>query len=319
MSEALPPLDNTLGAVLIGAVLGTFLFGVSTLQAFQYYRLYSDDPRRMKALVAGIWIIELGHSISLWHALYQMVVTFYGQVQHIFNPPHSLEMTVLFSAGINLVVQSFFAYRIYTLSKSIFIPVVCSILTLARFTFNMLMLVEFWESSGFAIFQTKLKWLMLCVSAIGPSVDVLIATSLCFYLWRIRSRGGTFQQTKRMIDTLIMWSVETTSITCAAGVLQLILYLSMPSNLVWIAFFLMQPKLFSNSILAHLNGRERLRTGTTKVHTNSEGYDSRATRPDRLVIQMHTMSKETRDPLGDRYPENDVYPKEKRAPPVLSV
>ncbi|KAF7362618.1 Saposin B-type domain-containing protein [Mycena venus] len=205
--SAIPPLDGVLGVTLIGGVLGTFLFGLGTLQTFHYCRLYSSDSKVLKTLVAAIWLIELAHSISLWHALYQMTVTFYGQLPHLFNPPHSLEMTVLFAALINLIVQTFFAVRIRTLSGSWFIPVISSLLTGARFAVNVIMVVGFWTStSGFEILHTKLHWAMVGVSTIGPSVDILIAASLCFYLWRIRSTGSQFEQTRTMVDSLIRWS-----------------------------------------------------------------------------------------------------------------
>ncbi|KAJ7215058.1 hypothetical protein GGX14DRAFT_518659 [Mycena pura] len=309
-APAIPPLDNTLGAVLIGAVLGTFLFGIATLQAFNYYRRYPDDSTRLKTMVACIWLIELGHSIVTWTALYQITVTFYGQEEHIFDPPHALPFTLLFSAMMNLVVQTYFALRIRTLSKRWFITAICSALTISRAGFNVVMFIEFIASSGFAIFQNKLRWLMLCVSTIGPAVDVIIATSLCYYLWNIKSNVSPFQHTRRMIDTLILWSLETTSITCAAGVMQLVLFLSL-NNLVWITFFLLQPKLFSNSILAHLNGRKRFRNGnalTMSDHTDSRG---RADRSVGVVIQMHTMTDAVRDP--------GFYPSEKRIPTADSA
>ncbi|KAJ7053205.1 hypothetical protein C8F01DRAFT_555501 [Mycena amicta] len=284
-------LDVTLGPILVGAVLATFLFGIATLQAFHFYRTYGDTcSYTSKALIAGVWLIELGHSIAMWHAIYQMVVTFYGQPEHLANPPHSLELTVLFAASINIVIQTYFALRIRALSHSWLITSICSLLTLARFVFNMVMLAEFWVSNGFAIFQTRLRWLMLCVSTIGPSVDVLIAGSLCFFLWRLREgrigkgdREGAeagvtvMPETRKLIDKIILWSLETTSITSAAGVLQLILFVTMEDNLVWIAVFLIQPKLFSNSLFAHMLGRKQLRASLNGVasqtdHDHGHGY-----------------------------------------------
>ncbi|KAF7313019.1 Saposin B-type domain-containing protein [Mycena kentingensis (nom. inval.)] len=294
----LPPLDGRLGCIVIGSVLGTFLWGIGTLQTFYYFRRYGDDSWKLKSAVAALWFLELGHTISLWHGVYLMVVTFYGQIAHVINPPRSIPMTVFFSGCVNLLVQSYFALRIRTLSKSWLIPGICTILTVARFCFGTDLMVEFWRSDGFAIFETKLKWLFVVVTVIGPSVDIIIACSLCYYLYKIRSRGNTFKQTRKvcsyhfwqellltcltLIDTLILWSVETTSVTCLVGVAELVTYLTLPKTLVWIVFYLMQARLFSNSLLAHLNGRERLRgNGTTRMHSGSEVLESRVTRQDR--------------------------------------
>ncbi|KAJ7136680.1 hypothetical protein C8R44DRAFT_767660 [Mycena epipterygia] len=61
-----------------------------------------------------------------------------------------------------------------------------------------------------------------------------------------------------MVDTLILWTIETTMITSFAGILELILFLTR-KDLAWISFYLIQPKLFSNSMLASLNNRQRIR------------------------------------------------------------
>ncbi|KAJ7358308.1 hypothetical protein DFH08DRAFT_1075450 [Mycena albidolilacea] len=294
---ATPPLDGILGAIVIGAVVGTFLFGIGTLQTYHYYRRYSSDSKALKTLVGALWFMELGHSISIWHTLYQIVVTFFGQLPHILNPPHSVSMSVLFAALSTGAVQTFYAFRIRRLSGHWFIPIICFLLTAARFSFNVLMLITFWtSSSGFELMKTRLHWAMISVSSLAPSVDILTAGSLCFYLWKIRSRGGHIGQTRTMLDTLILWSVETTTITSAAGILQLILFLSRP-DLAWMALFLIQPKLFSNSILAHLNGRQRFRKAPT-VHNlmGSGNYDPRvATQDVGVVFRMETISESGRD------------------------
>ncbi|KAJ7760342.1 hypothetical protein B0H16DRAFT_1532009 [Mycena metata] len=50
-----PALDGTLGAMEIGAILGAFLFGIETLQTFNYYRQFREDSKILKATVAVIW------------------------------------------------------------------------------------------------------------------------------------------------------------------------------------------------------------------------------------------------------------------------
>ena len=44
-------LDGTLGTIVIGAAVGTVLFGIMTMQTFNYYDRYSKDPARLKVLV----------------------------------------------------------------------------------------------------------------------------------------------------------------------------------------------------------------------------------------------------------------------------
>ena len=43
--------DDTLGALQIGAILAVYLFGIITLQAYTYFRHFPEDKTIFKALV----------------------------------------------------------------------------------------------------------------------------------------------------------------------------------------------------------------------------------------------------------------------------
>jgi hypothetical protein len=44
-------LNNTIGALQIGSLFGVFLFGIVSLQTFNYYSTYADDGWANKAMV----------------------------------------------------------------------------------------------------------------------------------------------------------------------------------------------------------------------------------------------------------------------------
>ncbi|KAJ7095659.1 hypothetical protein C8R44DRAFT_684396 [Mycena epipterygia] len=286
-------LDGTLGSTLIGSVFGTLLFGILTLQTFNYYRLYPNDSVILKILVASLWFFDLGHSICVWHSIYQMTVTFYGQIQHILNPPRSLEISVLFTALIILTVQTFFAGRIRVLSGHWHITIICSLLTTLRFAFSIVLLVTFATSTGFSVLQTKIHWTFTTVSSLGPAVDLITAISLCYFLWEIRTSRAPFTQTRNILDTLILWTIETTVITSFAGIMQLILFLSR-KDLAWMAFYMIQSKLFSNSMLASLNNRKR-RSSVEEDNILSLPSARSRTHPN-VAIHMHRITE--RDDIG---------------------
>ncbi|KAJ7473181.1 hypothetical protein B0H11DRAFT_2037497 [Mycena galericulata] len=287
-----PALDGTLGAMEIGAILGTFLFGIETLQTFNYYRRFPEDSKLLKATVTTIVsylhkqrlkdlegrcdlvrcfdisegtnnnrldypsrCLELVNTICGLGAIYTMTITFYGHApnQHILNPPHTLNITILLSAPINALVQLFFGNRIRVLSGHWHIMVLCVVLTLLRFICDVALTIAFWVSPlGFSVLRANDHWEMITASSVGPAVDGLIAVSMCFCLWRVRRSG--FKRTQRMVDTLIVWTVGAPIVV--AGIMQLFLACA---DLSFMAFFFIQPKLFSNSMLASLNGRQRLR------------------------------------------------------------
>ncbi|KAJ7642908.1 hypothetical protein B0H17DRAFT_462778 [Mycena rosella] len=54
-----------------------------------------------------------------------MTITYYGHPERLARVPDSLTATVVFSGLVAPCVQSFFAYRIYRLSNSWYIPCFC--------------------------------------------------------------------------------------------------------------------------------------------------------------------------------------------------
>lgn len=56
-------LANTLGVLEIGSLLGVFLFGVVSLQTFNYYTMYPDDGWVNKTLVRSEEILHLDLSL----------------------------------------------------------------------------------------------------------------------------------------------------------------------------------------------------------------------------------------------------------------
>jgi len=101
-----------------------------------------------------------------------------------------------------------------------------------------------------------------------------------------------------MLDTLILWTLETTTITSLAGIMQLILFL-VRKDLAWMVFYLIQPKLFSNSLLASLNNRQAIKSAHQE---NFLSLGTDVSRSQGVVIQMHRVLETSR--------EDGPYPKD---------
>ncbi|KAJ7698593.1 hypothetical protein B0H17DRAFT_1259016 [Mycena rosella] len=212
-----PPLDDTLGAVEIGTGFCTLLFGIVTLQTFNYYRLFPTDSGFLK-------LLELGHTISAWHGvrevhdqgvsslLYSLTVTFFGQPQYINDPPHSIEMTILFSAPTYFIVQMFFAHRIRTLSGRWPITIICAVLAFARAAVIIAMFTITLNLSQLSDLAANYPGLMATALSLGVVVDFIVAASMCYYLRNLRTKG--VKLTKRMVDTLIVWTIGQEPTVC---------------------------------------------------------------------------------------------------------
>ncbi|KAJ7254992.1 hypothetical protein B0H12DRAFT_1071102 [Mycena haematopus] len=258
---ALSSLDSngSLGALEIGTLVGVFLFGIETLQTFNYYRHFPKDPNLLKAAVGLVWVLELGHTISAAHALYSQTVTFYGQPAHILSPPISEEFTVLFAAPIYTVVQTFFANRVRILSGQWYVMALACVLGLLRFVGHMGIAVLMLHYSRVSI-VLQWRWLVNTSLSLDLSADILITASLCYCLWNMRLCES--KRTRTMVDTLMLWAIGE----FYRPLLRLFAHddfqNQQSSPVVWAGFFVIQSKrvdLFSNAMLASLNGRRRLR------------------------------------------------------------
>ncbi|KAJ6577665.1 hypothetical protein B0H19DRAFT_1062254 [Mycena capillaripes] len=286
---ALPALDGTLGVIQIGLVIATWLFGIETLQTFNYYRDFGNDPKVLRGLVGAIWLLEVGHTIAGWHAMYSITVTFYGKPQHILSPPISMVYPILFHAFIAMAVQTFFVYRVRVVSKQWVIPIICFILNLGRLACLLLLFGGLYQTPLFTLLTTKFNKEVIVASSMGPGVEVVVAGSLLYYLWQ--RRAADFGQTNRIVDSIIVWTVGRKFHVDISGSIQLVLFLTRRNDLSWLVFFLIQAKLFSNSLLASLNGRKRFRTPDNHVVAfNSTGHGN-----PNSVIRMQQMSETVYD------------------------
>ncbi|KAJ7265712.1 hypothetical protein C8J57DRAFT_1718314 [Mycena rebaudengoi] len=270
MSAILPTpsfrdLSASLGVIESGTLLGVFLFGIETLQTFHYYRNFSQDSKLLKAAVGLVWVLELGHTISAWHALYSQTITFYGQPDHILIPPVSEETMVIFAALVYTVVQTFFANRVRVLSGQWYIMAFACVLGLLRLVGHLGIVGLLLHYSHVSILL-QWRWLVTTALSLDLSVDLLTTASLCHCLWNMRSCES--KRTRTIVDTLILWAVESTILTSAASIMQIILFMTR-DDLVFVGVFIIQAKLFANAMLASLNGRKRFRN-CTKIDVVSD-------------------------------------------------
>ncbi|KAJ7597907.1 hypothetical protein C8J56DRAFT_330499 [Mycena floridula] len=261
-------LDTTFGAAFVGVIVGACLHGVSCVQAW-YYFTHHNDRWPLRLLVAAVFIFDTIHQILISHCVYVYLVSNFSNPTGLTVIVWSLLVEVLFNGFTALLVQSFLTVRVWRLSnKNFWITSVIFSLVLAEFS----CVVSY---AGIAITQDqtfvelgKLKAISITVNALAAAGDVIIAATLCFLLHT--SRTG-FQRSDTMINKLIMFAVNTGLLTSLCAVASLISIVTAPNTFLYIAFFFIIGRLYSNSLLATLNARQMIRTAAEGVNTTSEG------------------------------------------------
>ncbi|KAK0437621.1 hypothetical protein EV421DRAFT_1005243 [Armillaria borealis] len=254
--------STTYGAVTIGALSASLLSGAVAIQTILYYKLYPSDSIRVKILVFAIWLLDVFHTCFVWVSLWDMIVSHYGSLDII---PWSIPVTIVITAVLTFLVHCFFAYRIFMLSKRNWF-LTCPILILAAFRLASACVTtsEMLRLKTYSAFKQDFRWVFTLGLALSSAVDILITGSLFGLLHTSRSDA---ENLKPIIDSLILYTFETGSLTCAATIVDMICWITMSSNLIFMGLHFVIGKLYANSLLVTLNTRRGLRRG----HSYSAG------------------------------------------------
>lgn len=245
------------GPQLLGYFLNWALFGVLNTQVYLYYLYFPGDRRSLKAFVYGIYIYECVQTGLSTAGAFDQQVYHYGEVARLFSLPFVWFAVPIMSAILSAVVQIFFAWRIYRLSRSLILP--CAVVVLALFqmgagTAGGVKMHQLPSAVDLAPDHPALgAWL------VGTAVtDVVIAVTMTVLLLRVRTGVA---KTDAIISNIVRLTVETGSLTATVAIVEAVLVLrrSFESSLLYECPALVLTKLYANTLLVNLNNREFLR------------------------------------------------------------
>lgn len=245
-------LDGLIGAMLVALVVSSILFGSLTVQTHSYFTRFPNDPRWIKLMVGVLWVTDLVHQIFTCWAVYDYVVTHFHDPAYLIRNTTPLGTTVTLEPIPAIIVQLYFARRLYLLNKKWW-PVVALTVILAVVSFGLGMFcgviihtIELLE--GFKKYTWAVtSWLVLCCV-----VDVLIAAAIAIQLWS--SRSG-FKPTDKLLATLTVWTVNTGMLPAACALLDVVSFVTLNNSLVHLAANITLAKLYGNTALSFLNRR----------------------------------------------------------------
>ncbi|KLO12346.1 hypothetical protein SCHPADRAFT_905150 [Schizopora paradoxa] len=255
---ALPALDNTMGALYVGVLLAMGLWGVSSLQMYYYFNRYSKDDYRLKLLVVLVWLLDTAHQALISHTAYSYLITNYANPVYLGHIVRSLVVMVQFSAFICLAVQLFLVQRVWALShRNIPVTVILLLLVTGEFISTTL---YFARAIQFELFSElpEIFNISRSINILGAASDVAIALTLIFLLQR--SRTG-FSRSETIITKLVIFTINTGLLTSGCAVMSLITITVFPNNFIYITFFVLISKLYTNTLFATLNARKSTRGG----------------------------------------------------------
>ncbi|KAF8154969.1 hypothetical protein B0H34DRAFT_718827 [Crassisporium funariophilum] len=276
------PLDNSMGAMMIGVIVSAVLHGICLVQAFIYYTKYKKDLWFIKALVGATVSLDAIHLVFISHSVYYYVISNYHDKDRLRFLTWSVVMEALFTGINGGIVQTFYTWRVWRLSKgNISLTAIIIFLILATVGSGTAWVILAMQISTYQKLL-DISPLTITINALSTTVDVIIAATLCLLLHNARTG---FKRSDSIINKLIIFVVNTGVLTTCCAIASLISLVASPNSLIYATFYFCIGRFYTNSFLATLNARKSM-SGNNFDDTNNHQMLSLPT----SVISPHSSS-----------------------------
>lgn len=242
------------GAALLGNIASAVLYGVTIVQAYNYFNSCCGDSRVMKLLVAFLLVLDTAHLGLITCGVYEYLITHFGNL--IFKPAPTLIIQILITAINNAIIRGLFALRVWRLSGKntpllvgIAIPILFTLAGATVFVRKGLEIDSFLHIHQF-------NWILYMSLSTGVFVDIGTCLSLCIVLYR--SQAG-WPRTDSFISTFSLFTIDTGLLVALCSILTLIALATLPDTMIYMAIYFCMDSIFFNALLATLNARANLR------------------------------------------------------------
>ncbi|RPD52941.1 hypothetical protein L227DRAFT_658565 [Lentinus tigrinus ALCF2SS1-6] len=274
----LPPLDNTLGAVLLGTFAGLILEGLLIHQSIRYFRLYPNDTLLLKLWVSAVMFIEtLNSALNIHQCFYTMVVNYYNPLALEEPPVWSVwfsvsshryangvllgERSVFLITGVGsaALTECFFMRRVWLVGRQYRVLVIIAMVFEMMFMGCYLSLLSRWNAPNLQEFLGE-TWLLTLGSGLFGCGDLMIASVLIYVLRK--SRTG-IKRTNWTLDVLVRYTFTTGFIITFFQVISIICSSLWPRTCIFWPIDVILTKTAASSMLISLIMRNWL--GSTEV------------------------------------------------------
>ncbi|KAK6980688.1 hypothetical protein R3P38DRAFT_3117647 [Favolaschia claudopus] len=198
------PLDNLLGAWLLGVIFSAVLFGVTCLQIFLYFTKYGTrDSAFLRIFVIFLFALDTVHLALVSHSIYRTVVTNFGDYVALRKAPWTLWQSLHFMLS-----------------------------TVFNWNSSKRPAASWYDMNSLYKYAASKLYLTSGLSFIAAG-DLLISCTMIYLLFR--SKTG-FKRTNKAINTLVAYTVSSGAITTVFTIGDVIAGSVWPSTLIQIPF-----------------------------------------------------------------------------------
>ncbi|KAJ3776763.1 hypothetical protein EV361DRAFT_116105 [Lentinula raphanica] len=262
-------LMSTFGAVMVGSFLSSILWGVSTFQVYLYFMKYYDsDSWQMKALIAFLWACDTANEVLIIKANFRVPILNWGDVAGINKQQLELMDHTVTEALVIILVQGWFIRRIYLFNKDRWFMALVMFILSCWLMIGTIVYLAFGYGRLITTLSTQREVILnMTLRAAAVVVDIAIAVNM-IYLLRAQN-SMLFKSSRRMVNRILLLSVNSSFITAIFATATLILLASQPQNLYYCIPELSLCSIYFSSLLANLNARNYIRGEEHTINTFS--------------------------------------------------
>ncbi|KAJ7486295.1 hypothetical protein B0H11DRAFT_2015532 [Mycena galericulata] len=243
----------------VGYLLHWGLFGTLNIQLFLYYQAFPNDQLVNKCLVYSVYVLEFIQTMLVTYAAFETFGYRFGDLSALGDVRFEWFSVPVMSGLVAFIGQSFYAYRLYLLSKSRYLPLfIVAVALMSSIGAFMAGSFSFKVGSDLPLLHSKKNFGIGVWLGGAASTDIIITAAMSYYLWK--SKTG-FRETQALLVRLITLTIETGCVTAAVAIVDFTLFFAIPDKPYFIAAGVILPKLYANTILAVLNARFQIAGG----------------------------------------------------------
>ncbi|KAF9513486.1 hypothetical protein BS47DRAFT_971241 [Hydnum rufescens UP504] len=175
-----------------------------------YYHAFPNDRRPLKLAVAFLWTVDALQLACVSRSLYWWFVINYSNPLALGWATWEFAVYQINTVCASVTVQTFFAYRVYSLSANLYAGVLVQVLVLLQFGFGAATAIRANMNLEFQVIVKECTWLVVSWLTVQATADIVIATSMCLLL---RRRRTGFQKTDSVINRMVLYTISTGLIT----------------------------------------------------------------------------------------------------------
>ncbi|KAF5352430.1 hypothetical protein D9756_005924 [Leucocoprinus leucothites] len=251
--------DLTVGVMLLGLFLNTYLYGLVTYQFLIYKNTKFNDALWIKVIVALLFFTDTLHSAVAIYAGWEMCVTNYNNPAALVFVGWTIPFTAVATSVAAILTQWFLGHRVLVLTKNKIITGLIAILSTLGFIFGVYAGIRSGiinDARNFA----PLSPYVICWLGFQTSADLLITFVLTYVL--SRSRTG-FRKTDTIINRLIRGAIQTGLFASIFALADLFSFVLHQDTNLYAMFAYPIGRIYTNTLLDTLNARRELKNNTT--------------------------------------------------------